>query len=128
MDQAASIADRRDHHLQGARTRLERWRFETWKELYTRRPWGYQVLLPDKVLTALAAKARFTSVEDLIGGGWSRTHARKHGPAVLEMLREYDALFREFAEGGTRKTPQRTNNRQPSCKKSRSQSSQGEGG
>ncbi|KAJ7646031.1 hypothetical protein DFH06DRAFT_997805, partial [Mycena polygramma] len=97
MDEGSSVPDRKEEHLKGARTRLERWRQETWEELYARRPWGYQVLLPDKVLTSLASKARLTSIDDLIGGGtWSPTHARKHGPAVLELLRDYDALYREY--------------------------------
>ncbi|KAJ7259071.1 P-loop containing nucleoside triphosphate hydrolase protein [Mycena rebaudengoi] len=64
---------------------------------HTKRPWGFQSLLPDKVLTALATKARFRTVEDFIGGGWSPTHARKHGPALLDMLKEYDALHSEYA-------------------------------
>jgi hypothetical protein len=98
MDQGVSIPDRRDDHLKGARTRLECWRLDTWMALYKKRPWGYQVLLPDKVLTALATKARFRLIEDFIGCGWSPTHARKHGPAVLAMLQDYDELFREFAE------------------------------
>ncbi|KAJ6597432.1 P-loop containing nucleoside triphosphate hydrolase protein [Mycena sp. CBHHK59/15] len=98
MDEGARVADRREEHLQGARTRLERWRYATYIELYTKRQWGYQILLPDKVLTSLATKARFTTVEDLIGGGWSPTHARKHGPAVLQLLGDYDALYREYAD------------------------------
>jgi hypothetical protein len=96
MNEAATVPDRREEHLKGARTRLDGWRTQTWVELYRRRPWGPTVLLPDKVLTALASKARFASVDDLIGAGWSATHARKHGTAVLAMLHEYDELFREF--------------------------------
>ncbi|KAJ6479074.1 hypothetical protein C8R45DRAFT_906336, partial [Mycena sanguinolenta] len=96
MNEATPIGDRRDDHLKGARTRLKRWRDDTWFALYSRRPWGPDVLLPDKVLSVIAAKARFTAVADLIGGGWSPTHAKKHGPALLEMLRDYDILFRQF--------------------------------
>ncbi|KAJ7798040.1 hypothetical protein B0H14DRAFT_2618312, partial [Mycena olivaceomarginata] len=54
--------------------------------------------LPEKVLTALATKARFTTIDDLIGGGWSPTHAKKHGTDVLDLLRGYDTLYREYAD------------------------------
>ncbi|KAJ7767376.1 hypothetical protein DFH07DRAFT_769500 [Mycena maculata] len=98
MNTAASVSDRRDDHLKGARKRLEHWRYNTWTELYIKRPWGFQPLMLDKVLTALATKAQFSTVDDLTTGGWSPTHARKHGSPVLALLQEYDTLFREFNE------------------------------
>ncbi|KAJ7835534.1 hypothetical protein B0H14DRAFT_2590171 [Mycena olivaceomarginata] len=52
-----------------------------------RRSWGYQAFLPDKVLTAVATKARFTTINDLISGGWSPTHARKHDAEKEECAR-----------------------------------------
>jgi hypothetical protein len=98
MDEAASVSDRRLEHLAGARKRLEKWRYDTWLDLYSRRPWGYQAFLPDKVLTAVATKARFTTIDDLISGGWSPTHAQKHGTDVLDLLRGYDVLYWEFVD------------------------------
>jgi hypothetical protein len=98
MNAASKVADRREDHLKGARSRLERWRYQTWSDLYSKRPWGYQVLLPDKVLTAVATKAHLATVADLIRAGWSPTHSQKHGDAVLELLRSYDFVWHQQAE------------------------------
>ncbi|KIK06057.1 hypothetical protein K443DRAFT_637223 [Laccaria amethystina LaAM-08-1] len=93
MAEAATIANRREAHREGARELLVNWRNKTWSELYRKRPWGVQVLLPDVVLTALASKARLKTHEDLTGAGWSPIHARRHGEEVVEMLSQYDIKF-----------------------------------
>ncbi|KIK03032.1 hypothetical protein K443DRAFT_5751 [Laccaria amethystina LaAM-08-1] len=93
MTEGATIANRREAHREGARELLINWRNKTWAELYRKRPWGVQALLPDVVLTALASKARLKTLEDLTGAGWSPIHARRHGDKVVEMLSGYDIKF-----------------------------------
>ena len=98
MAEASSVANRREDHLHGARELLEAWRFETWMKLYRRCPWGIQALLPDTILTALATKARFQTLEDLITAGWSPTHVQKHGAKIISILKDYDDLFKSTKE------------------------------
>ena len=94
MAEASCIANRREAHLQGARELLEAWRLETWMKLYRRCPWGIQALLPDTILTALALKARLRTLENLISVGWSPTHVQKHGAEIIDILKDYDNLFK----------------------------------
>ena len=98
MAEASSVANRREDHLQGARELLEAWRLETWRKLYRRCPWGIQALLPDTILTALAAKARLQSLENLISIGWSPTHVQKHGAEIIDILKDYDDLFKSIKD------------------------------
>ena len=93
MAEGARVANRRDDHLKGARDLLQNWHITTWLKQYRRRPWGYQCLLSDTLITSIATKARFKSVEDYINAGWSPTHADKHGVEILAMLGEYDEGF-----------------------------------
>lgn len=98
MAEGARVANRRDDHLKGARDLLESWRITTWLEQYYRRPWGHQCLLSDTLITSIATKARFKSVEEFINAGWSPTHADKHGDEILAMLQEYDKGFHKKRE------------------------------
>ncbi|KAF8886745.1 hypothetical protein BD779DRAFT_1529416 [Infundibulicybe gibba] len=93
-----AIPGRRDLHLQGARALLTEWRRNTWAEHYRQRPWGMQCLLPDTILTTIATKARLRTVDDLMTTGWSPTHAKKHGAALLEILGEYDTNYHRTHE------------------------------
>lgn len=86
MAEGAKVANRRDNNLKGVRELLENWRITTWLEKYCRQPWGHQCLLSDTLITSIATKARFKSVEDLINARWSPTHADKHGDEILAML------------------------------------------
>jgi hypothetical protein len=94
MAEASSVPNRRGDHLHGARELLEAWRLETWMKLYRRCPWGIQALLPDMILTALAAKARLQTLEELISVGWSPNHVKKHGTEMIDILKDYDDLFK----------------------------------
>ena len=94
MAEASCIANHREAHLQGARELLEAWRLETWMKLYRRCPWGIQALLPDTILTALALKARLRTLENLISVGCSPTHVQKHGAEIIDILKDYDNLFK----------------------------------
>ena len=89
---------RSEDHLQGARELLEAWRLETWRKLYRHCPWGIQALLPDTILTALAAKACLQSLENLISIGWSPTHVQKHGAELIDILKNYDDLFKSIKD------------------------------
>ncbi|KAJ7234564.1 hypothetical protein C8J57DRAFT_1531508 [Mycena rebaudengoi] len=68
MNPASRVADRREDHLK------------------------------DKVLTAVATKARLAIVADLIRASWSPTHSQKHGDAVLELLRSYNFVWHQQTE------------------------------
>lgn len=98
MAQVSSMANCREDHLLGARELLEAWRYETWMKLYRRRPWGMQCLLPDTILTAFATKARLQTPDDLIKSGWSRTHVQRHGAEIIDILRDYDSLFKAIRD------------------------------
>jgi bloom syndrome protein len=98
MAEASSIPNRREDHLHGARQLLEAWRLETWMKLYRRSPWGIQALLPDTILTALATKARLQTLEDFISAGWSPTHVQRHGTEMIDILKDYDDLFKSTKE------------------------------
>lgn len=78
---------------QGAVDVLTAWRHETYKMLYLERPWNMFCLLPDDVIDTLSSKRTIKSVQDLIGEGWSPTHANKHGQEVLKVLANYDAGY-----------------------------------
>lgn len=81
---------RRDKFCEGAVDVLRTWRHNTYKALYLRRPWGVSCLLPDDVIDKLSSKHTIRTVQDLIGEGWSPTHAEKHGQDVLKVLADYD--------------------------------------
>ncbi|KAF8341697.1 hypothetical protein F5887DRAFT_1076461 [Amanita rubescens] len=90
---------RRDQFRQGAIQLLESWRLQTYEAHYLRRPWGPHCLLPDNILSSLASKRTITTVQDLIGEGWSATHAQKHGLDVLKCLADYDlGHFKDLEE------------------------------
>ena len=55
-------------------------------------------MLPDTILTALATKAHFQTLEDLITAGWSPTHVQKHGAEIISILKDYDNLFKSTKE------------------------------
>ncbi|KAF5363029.1 hypothetical protein D9758_012611 [Tetrapyrgos nigripes] len=90
-------ATRKDVHLSSVRSLLEKWRYATFLEKYSSCSWGADALLPPKVLTTIATKAWLSSIDDLIGAGWSPIFARKHGLDILERIamvdeEHYDAV------------------------------------
>lgn len=107
MAEGAKVANRREKHLQGAKDLLMTWRFSTWMEMYRRRPWGVQCLLPDAIVTVFATKARLETIDDLEGAGWSPTHAKRHGDAVLRLLREYDESYHQEREAEKRENAEK---------------------
>ncbi|KAF7334751.1 P-loop containing nucleoside triphosphate hydrolase protein [Mycena sanguinolenta] len=95
---------RRDAHLKGVRDLLTKWRADQCATIYRRRPWGPKALLPDEILTKFATRAHLKSPEDLIGAGWSPTHAQRHGTELLAAMAEYDTEFkRQRDENNKRK-------------------------
>ena len=95
MAEGTKVANCHDTHLKGVWTLLENWHMTTWLGQYCRQPCGHQCLLSDTLVTSIATKACFKSVEELINSGWSPIHADKHRDEVLVMLREYDEVFHE---------------------------------
>ncbi|KAJ3884153.1 hypothetical protein GG344DRAFT_60772, partial [Lentinula edodes] len=79
-----------DEHLQQARTLLETWCNDTFNMYYRRASWPAETLLPSTVLTSIATKACFCSLEDLISAGWSKIFTSKHGNEVLQLLKSLD--------------------------------------
>jgi hypothetical protein len=45
--------------------------------------------MSETLITSIATKARFKSVEEYINAGWSPTHADKHGDEILAIMHEY---------------------------------------
>ena len=84
--------------MKGAQELMEKWRYETWTRLYSTRPYGPQGLLTDTVVTALASKARLSTIEDLVSAGWGASRAKKHGDEVLQLLKAYDERFSNIRE------------------------------
>ncbi|KAJ3757147.1 P-loop containing nucleoside triphosphate hydrolase protein [Lentinula raphanica] len=72
---------------------------DTFDALYSRKPWGPQVLLPPHVLTAIATKARLRTIDDLITiAKWEELFARKHGEEVLAILSSLDHDYHTSVE------------------------------
>ncbi|KAF7358170.1 p-loop containing nucleoside triphosphate hydrolase protein [Mycena venus] len=95
---------RKDAHLKGVRDLLTAWRAEKCATIYRRRPWGPKALIPDDVLTKFATRAHLKTPDDLIGAGWSPTHAKKHGEELLAAISEFDTEYkRQRAETNKRK-------------------------
>ncbi|KAJ7666121.1 hypothetical protein DFH06DRAFT_1185976 [Mycena polygramma] len=103
MREAPTFPNRYNNHLKEARTLLQSWRDDTCATVYRRRPWGPDVLLPDDVLTKFATWQRLRTVTDLVEkGGWSPTHAAKHGAEILAMLALLDANAKRIRLAGNK--------------------------
>ncbi|GLB41761.1 hypothetical protein LshimejAT787_1104260 [Lyophyllum shimeji] len=75
---------------QNARTRLEKWRRQTFAETYTPSPFTSQILLPNSTLTSLASNASITTVDDLTRLRPPWAFASIHGQEVLDLLQQVD--------------------------------------
>ncbi|PIL33823.1 transporter [Ganoderma sinense ZZ0214-1] len=85
---ARTPALRRDNHLKQAQRLLEEWRNRTWLSRYKTQPFGAQGILPDSVLTSLASRTSFRTLEDVRELRW--VLAKQHAAKVLKMLEELD--------------------------------------
>ncbi|KAJ8489590.1 hypothetical protein ONZ45_g13521 [Pleurotus djamor] len=86
--------NRRGDYLSNARKLIIEWRYSTWMAAYSRRPWGVQAFMPEKVLSAIASHARNTTIDHLIKDGWNSVHANAHGPQLLANLAEFDCQWK----------------------------------
>ena len=84
---------RRDEWRAACRDFLTKWRVDCWFKNHADEVWGPELLLPDKVLTKLAATASLQSKEDIqntIEGWWLW---ERYSQEVLDGLRLIDTRF-----------------------------------
>lgn len=84
---------RRDEHRAACRDFLAKWRVDCWLENHNEEVWGPAILLPEKVLTKLAATASLRTKEDIRDEveGW--LFWERYSQHVLDGLREIDMRF-----------------------------------
>ena len=84
---------RRDERRAACCDFLARWRVDCWVKNHEDEVWGPEILLPDKVLTKLAATASLKTKEDVEGEveGWWLWE--RYSQEVLDGLREIDERF-----------------------------------
>ena len=74
------------------------WRHKTWRAHYKDCIWGPDVLLPDPVLTKIAARGRIQTVCDIKEKIPDWIWAEEYGEAVLKLLEPIDQSWREENE------------------------------
>lgn len=86
---------RREQRRAACRDFLSKWRIDCWLKNHGDEVWGPEVLLPDKVLTKLAATASLQTKEDIrneVEGWWLwETYSQE----VLDGLKSIDTRFEE---------------------------------
>jgi hypothetical protein len=90
-------SERRGERRQDCREALECWRDETYEQQYATSRYGPAGVLPDTMLTELAANKSLRTTDHLAASpvlkGWR--HVQKHGPEVLAILAEQDHRVEE---------------------------------
>lgn len=87
------VGPRCDERRAACRDFLTRWRVDCWVKNHKDEVWGPEILLPDKVLTKLAATASLKTKEDIkeeVEGWW---FWEMYSQEVLDGLREIDKKF-----------------------------------
>jgi len=87
------VGPRREERRATCRDFLAKWRVDRWLENHTDEVWGPEVLLPDKVLTKLAATASLQTKEDIrneVEGWWLW---ERYSQEILDGLKAIDMRF-----------------------------------
>jgi hypothetical protein len=87
------MGPRREERRAACRGFLEKWRVDRWLENHREEVWGPDILLPDKVLTKLAAAASLQTKEDIkneVEGWWLW---ERYSQEVLDGLKAIDMRF-----------------------------------
>jgi len=90
---AEGMGPRRTERRAACRDFLTEWRVERWLENHADEVWGPEILLPDKVLTKLAATASLQTKEDIrneVEGWWLWD---RYSQEVLDGLKAIDLRF-----------------------------------
>ena len=99
LSSALYRASRRNAHRISAVTILENWRERKREEVYARTSWCAKVILPDAIITKIAANSRILIVADLeatLDRPW--LFAAEHGDEVLALLTQLDLREQDSQE------------------------------
>ena len=89
------LAPRRTKRLQRCRNAINQWRRATWLENYINCAWGPNILVPDAIVTKLAARSHILTVEDIKKEIPEWELVDDHGPAVLDVIQKTDEVWKQ---------------------------------
>lgn len=81
--------------LQSLRSVINEWRSLTWTQNYGNCAWGPNTLLPDAVVTKLAARAHISTLDDIKNDIPEWDFVDNYGSTLLELIQKTDDIWKE---------------------------------
>ena len=89
------VGQRRGERLQSLRSAINEWRSLTWTQNYGDCAWGPNTLLPDAVVTKLAARAHISTLDDIKNDIPEWDFVDDYGSTLLELIQKTDDIWKE---------------------------------